>query len=82
MLDAAKEKVLSMTQGLPEPVGLHVQQEHLGLLADSPGYAAFFLTFLERHERLLKVKPVLVQGGFPSQLVGPAPRELCPMLIY
>ena len=64
MLDAAKEKLFSVTQGLPEPVGLHIQQEHLRLLADSPGYAAFFLTSIDRHDRLLNAKPVLVQGGF------------------
>lgn len=74
VLDEAKQKILSITQGLPDPVGLHVRQEHLCLLTDSPGYAAFFLTSLDRHERLLKAKPVLVQGWSPPQLV-PALRE-------
>jgi hypothetical protein len=69
MLDAAQEKLLYITRGLPEPVRLRVQQEHLRLLTDSPGYAAFFLTSINRHERLLKAKPVLIQGGYPSQLV-------------
>jgi hypothetical protein len=79
VLDAAKEKILSMTQELPELVGSRVRQEHLCLLTDSPGYAAFFLTSLDRHDRLLKAKPVLVQGWFPPQLV-PALREPCPKL--
>ena len=63
MLDAAKQRLLSITQGLPG----HVKQEHLRLLTDSPGYAAFFLTYFDRFERLLKAKPVLIQGMFSPQ---------------
>ncbi len=65
MLDAAEQRLLSITQGLPDLV--HVQQEHLCLLTDSPGYAAFFLTSFDRYERLLKAKPVLIQGRFLPQ---------------
>jgi hypothetical protein len=36
-------------------------------LTDSPGYAAFFLTSFDRYERLLKAKPVLIQGRFLPQ---------------
>ena len=60
MLDAAEQRLLSITQGLPDL--LHVEQEHLRLLTDSPGYASFFLTYFDRFERLLKAKPVLIQG--------------------
>ncbi|KAI0249009.1 DNA glycosylase [Lactifluus subvellereus] len=57
MLDAAKEKLFLLTRDLPDQI-LH---EHLPLLTDSPGYAAFFLTYLHRYERLLDAKPVLIQ---------------------
>jgi len=57
MLDAAKERLLSIAQDL-----LDVQQHHLRLLTNSPGYAAFFLTSLDRYERLLNAKPILIQG--------------------
>ncbi|KAF8473751.1 DNA glycosylase [Russula ochroleuca] len=61
ILDIAKQKLLSVTQDCspPDPA-IHIQ-EHLNLLTDSPGYAAFFLTSLERYERLLNAKPVLIQ---------------------
>ena len=66
ILDIAKQKLLSITQDcdLPDPA-IHIQ-EHFNLLADSPGYAAFFLTSLDRYERLLNAKPVLIQGLFSS----------------
>jgi hypothetical protein len=60
MLDAAREKLSLLTRDLPDQI-LH---EHLSLLTDSPGYAAFFLTYLHRYERLLDAKPVLIQGAF------------------
>jgi hypothetical protein len=70
MLEAAEERLLSFTQGLPDVLAVHVRHEHLRLLSDSPGYAAFFLTYLDRHERLLEAKPVLIQGGFPPRHVN------------
>ena len=65
MRDAAEQRLQSITQGLPDLV--QVQQEHLSLLNHSPGYAAFFLTSFDRYERLLKAKPVLIQGRLSSQ---------------
>lgn len=67
ILDIAKQKLLSITQDsdLPDPA-IHIQ-EHLNLLANSPGYAAFFLTSLDRYERLLNAKPILIQGLYPLQ---------------
>lgn len=61
VIDIAKQKLLSITQdrNFPDPI-----QEHLNLLTDSPGYAVFFLTSLDRYERLLNAKPVLIQGVF------------------
>jgi hypothetical protein len=72
MLDAAKEKLRAITHGLPDPV--YAQQEHLRLLNDAPGYAAFFLTSLDRHDRLLQAKPILVQGGFSPRFLPAPPR--------
>jgi hypothetical protein len=63
MLDAAKKKLFSVARHLPQSI-LH---EHLRLLTDSPGYAAFFLTSLDRYERLLDAKPVLIQGVIAPQ---------------
>jgi hypothetical protein len=66
ILDIAKQKLLSITQDCDLPdSAIHIQ-EHFNLLADSPGYAAFFLTSLDRYERLLNAKPVLIQGLFSS----------------
>ena len=61
--DIAKQKLLSITQDckFPDPIQ---EQQHLNLLTDSPGYAVFFLTSLDRYERLLNAKPVLIQGLF------------------
>ncbi|SRR6266403_1153834 len=68
ILDKAKQKLFYITQhhNLPDPTLCIQEQQHLELLADSPGYAVFFLTSLERHERLLDAKPVLIQGTFSS----------------
>jgi hypothetical protein len=64
ILDIAKQKLVHITQHLPSPTP-HIQdQHHLALLTDSPGYAVFFLTSLDLHERLLNAKPVLIQGPF------------------
>jgi hypothetical protein len=73
ILDIAKQKLLSVTQDCspPDPA-IHIQ-EHLNLLTDSPGYAAFFLTSLERYERLLNAKPVLIQGMFSSPVAVCSP---------
>ncbi|KAI9450952.1 DNA glycosylase [Russula earlei] len=60
MLDVAKERLLSISK---DPLAVNVHQ-HLHLLTHSPGYAAFFLTSLDRYERLLNAKPVLIQGVF------------------
>jgi hypothetical protein len=59
MQDTAKERLQDLTDSD------YVRQHHLRLLTDSPGYAAFFLTSLDRYERLLDVKPVLIQGVLP-----------------
>lgn len=68
MLDEAKEKLFSFSRHLSYTT-LH---EQLCLLTDSPGYAAFFLTYLDRYERLLDAKPVLIQGTFfPPRLSYP-----------
>jgi len=76
MLDAAEQRLLSITQGLPDLD--HVQYEHIRLLTDSPGYAAFFLTYFDRYERLLNAKPVLIQGRFsPQSLIRNL--TICPM---
>ena len=72
MLEAAKQKLLLILSDLPDPYTRDaVQQEHLRLLTDSPGYAAFFLTSLDRYERLLDAKPVLIQGEPPLTLLHP-----------
>jgi hypothetical protein len=63
MQDTAKERLLFITRDLTDSD--YVRQHHLRLLTDSPGYAAFFLTSLDRYERLLDVKPVLIQGVLP-----------------
>ncbi|KAH9953638.1 DNA glycosylase [Russula dissimulans] len=59
MLDVAKQRLLSLTQDLSDPVP--VRRHHLRLLTNSPGYAAFFLISLDRYERLLNAKPILIQ---------------------
>ena len=65
MLEAAKQKLLLILSDLPDPYTRDtVRQEHLRQLTDSPGYAAFFLTSLDRYERLLEAKPILIQGAF------------------
>jgi hypothetical protein len=63
ILDAAKQKLLHITQRTADPTP-HIQdhQHQLALLTDSPGYAAFFITSLDLYERLLNAKPVLIQG--------------------
>jgi hypothetical protein len=66
ILDIAKQKLLSVTQDCSLPDRIEEQRQHLNLLTDSPGYAAFFLTSLNRYERLLNAKPVLIQGVFLS----------------
>jgi hypothetical protein len=63
MSNEAKKKLFSFSPSLSYTT-LH---EQLCLLTDSPGYAAFFLTYLDRYERLLDAKPVLIQGNFPPQ---------------
>jgi hypothetical protein len=65
ILDIAKQKLLHTTQHLLGPTPqIQDQQHHLALLTDSPGYAVFFITSLDLHERLLNAKPVLIQGTF------------------
>jgi hypothetical protein len=69
ILDIAKQKLLSVTEHFNLPgstIHIEEQQQHLDLLTDSPGYATFFLTSLNRYERLLNAKPVLIQGVFFS----------------
>ena len=64
ILESAKQKLLLTLSDLPDPYTRDaIHQEHLRLLTDSPGYAAFFLTSLDRYERLLDAKPVLIQGA-------------------
>ena len=69
ILESAKQKLLLILSDLPNSDTIH--QEHLRLLTDSPGYAAFFLTSLDRYERLLDAKPVLIQGAPPLALLHP-----------
>ncbi|KAH9059820.1 DNA glycosylase, partial [Lactarius vividus] len=62
MLETARKKLFLIVGDLTNPCTRDaVQREHLRLLTDSPGYAAFFLTSLDRYERLLDAKPVLIQ---------------------
>jgi len=64
MLETARQKLLLIVRDLSDPYSRNtIQHEHLRLLADSPGFAAFFLTSLDRYERLLNAKPVLIQGA-------------------
>ena len=64
ILESAKRKLLSILSDLPDPHTRDtIHQEHLRLLTDSPGYAVYFLTSLDRYERLLNAKPVLIQGN-------------------
>ena len=63
ILESAEQKLLLILNDIPNPCTRDaIHQEHLRLLTDSPGYAAFFLTSLDRYERLLDAKPVLIQG--------------------
>lgn len=67
MIDIAKQKLLHVTQRLPDPTPsprVQDQQHHLALLTDSPGYTVFFISCLDLYERLLNAKPVLIQGTF------------------
>jgi hypothetical protein len=69
ILESAKQKLLLILSDLPDRDT--IKQEHLRLLTDSPGYAVFFLTSLDRYERLLDAKPVLIQGAPPLALHHP-----------
>ena len=70
--ESAKQKLLLILSDISDPYMRDaIHQEHLRLLADSPGYAAFFLTSLDRYERLLDAKPVLIQGEPPLTLHHP-----------
>jgi len=40
-----------------------VRQEHLHLIQHSPGYASFFVSYLDRYQQLLDLKPILIQGA-------------------
>jgi hypothetical protein len=63
ILEYAKRKLLLIVNDHPDPYTRdEIHEEHLRLLTDSPGYAAYFLTSLDRYERLLDAKPVLIQG--------------------
>jgi hypothetical protein len=63
--ESAEQKLLLVLNDIPNPCTRDaIHQEHLCLLNDSPGFAAFFLTYLDRYERLLEAKPVLIQGTF------------------
>lgn len=69
ILESAKRKLSLILGDLPDPYTRDaIHQEQLRLLTDSPGYAAFFLTSLDRYERLLDAKPVLIQGTTPLVL--------------
>ena len=65
ILESAEQKLLLILNDIPNPCTRDaIHQEHLRLLTDSPGYAAFFLASLDRYERLLEAKPILIQGAF------------------
>ena len=75
ILESAKRRLLLILSDLPDPhTREEIHQEHLRLLTDSPGYAVYFLTSLDRYERLLNAKPVLIQGNarFLSTLYHPS----------
>ncbi|KAI9451751.1 DNA glycosylase [Lactarius psammicola] len=53
MFETATQKLLLILRGLPDPYTRDtIQQEHLRLLTNSPGYAAFFLTSIDRRPQL------------------------------
>ena len=64
VLDIAKQKLLSISQDCDFADPIQERHHHLDLLTNSPGYAIFFLTSLDRYERLLNAKPILIQGMF------------------
>ena len=66
VLDIAKQKLLNITQDCDFADPIQERSHHLDLLTNSPGYAIFFLTSLDRYERLLNAKPILIQGIFYS----------------
>ncbi|TFY78448.1 hypothetical protein EWM64_g5565 [Hericium alpestre] len=53
----AKETLLALTGDADG--GL--REEHARLMDCSPGYSFYFLSYLDRHRRLLAAKPVLIQ---------------------
>lgn len=47
-----------------------IRMMHLEKMDREPGYAYFFVRSLERHVRLWRAKPLLIQGAFLSSSAG------------